>query len=35
VQPRDICVGNLPALVLVGAILMLLLGWYIPQHSGS
>jgi hypothetical protein len=35
VQPRDIWVGSLPALVLVGAILMLLLGWYIPQHSGS
>jgi heme oxygenase len=28
VQPRDFWVGSLPALVLVGAILMLLLGWY-------
>jgi hypothetical protein len=28
VQLRDFWVGSLPALVLVGAILMLLLGWY-------
>jgi hypothetical protein len=35
VQPRDFWVGSLPALVLVGASLILLLGWYIPQHGGS